>query len=456
MKLETLRDKISGAVPKSLLLGVPLFLQTVTARAETLDTNALSARGFDTEVGVSPRAMADAFQAELRTLGAAEVGEDVAHGPGPFARLIKALRSSVGKGVTFTGRKHAGTHLKSIFSMNRGAFIEKATEWANKGMHSVLLVSDDAAERLASKGIDKLDELNDMMRGRSLADVPVNETIRLRGGSTVRRSQFYGSGEKLAVTVPAKELGVTREMVGIFDARAYKSAIDDAIRAGRDPKLVDPNTFCEPAKSVDELTYVFYGQLDTGQKLVNGLLTMFPRAERVAIGGVMVAGTAGAVKAQEAPLAGSTVDARVQQIAAEHIAAFASGTGLTEEVDITSAWDRLSETGVEVGAQIAIDWGLIATFGSRVGGVLSLLLMPQTLNGGEGGYLEYQRQDMIRSMLQSEMDDIVPAMVGDIAEQLADEMKSEGYSNRACDFAEQIKPNLERAVRQNLEILLSR
>lgn len=460
IKLDSVREAMSGIVPKSLLLGIPLFLQSVSSKAATLDSSALSDRGFRTEIGVSPKAMANSFADELRTYGAEPaavrgVSEAETMGPGPFTRLIKALRGSVGKGVGFTGRKHAGIHLKSIFSMDRGAFMKKALGWANKGTHSVLLVSDDAAAKLANKGIDKLDELNGLMRGKSLADVPIDETIRLSGGSTVRRSKFYGSSEKLSVTVPAKELGVGREVVGIFDAKAYKTAVDNAVAAGRDPKLIDPSTFSEPAKNVDELTFVFFGQLGTGQKLVNGLLTMFPRAERVAIGGLLLTGTAGTAKASVSPLGGTTADERVQQVTAEHLANFAASAGLSEEIDITSTWDKLTESGAEIGAQIAVDWGLVAALGSRVGGVLSFILMPQTLNGGEGAFLEFQQAEFVRNSILERLDDVTAAMVGDISEQISQELKDAGYP-AGCDFGEKARPNIERAVRHNLDVLLSR
>lgn len=457
MKLDRLRERVTRAVPRSLLLGVPMLLQRIDASAADVGRTALSQRGFETERSVSTDELADAFTAELDALDATHAVKDDANvvaGPGPFTRLVKALRASMKSGVLHTGRQHAGMHLKSIFSMERRAFMDLATEWAEKGMHSVLLVSDDAAETLALKGVDKLDELNRSLAGKALSDVPFNQAMSLPGGTTVKRTSFYNAGEKLTVTVPARELGVTREMVGIFDAKAYRAAIDEARRLGRDPKLIDPNTFCEPPRNVDELTFVFFGQLDTGQKLVNGLLTMFPRAERVAIGGLLVAGAGSSARAENAQLSGTSAAERVQQITAEHIAAFAAQSGLSPTEDITSAWDALTDAGVEIGAQIAIDWSLITAFGSRVGGVISLILMPTTLNGGEGAYLQAQREHMHRAMLRADLESIVSAMVADISEQVGSEMLEEGYPSSACRFADQIRPHVESVVRSNLETLL--
>lgn len=453
MKLQNVRDAVSGLVPKTLLLGVPLFLQTVTTRAADLGRSDLGARGFSTEIGVSPQDHADAFAAELRAIAVAP--DDAAIGPGPFARLIKSLRASVGQGVMFTGRKHAGTHLKSIFSMNRAAFIEKARGWAGKGTHSILVVSDDQAANLAHRAIDKLEEFNGLMAGKALDDVPMNQTVRLSGGSTVHRSTFYEAGDKLSVRIPAKDLGISLRDVGIFDAKAYTAAVDDAIAAGTDPKLIDPNTFCEAAKSVDELRFVFYGQLSTGQKLVSGLLTMYPNTQRVAIATAGLVTAAGTVQAKDCTVAGTSVDDRVGQLVDEHLAAFASQSGLGSTMDVSSAWDRFTETGAEIGGQIAIDWGLVTAFGSRVGGVLSLILMPTTLNGGEGASLAWQHQEWLRQEMIDNRDKIADAMVGDVIEHLGVELRDAGYDN-GCDYADQIRPHIEVIVQQNLDALLGR
>lgn len=255
-KLDKLRDLVTRPIPQALLVGVPLFFRTVTARAEELPASALDARGFTIGVDVAKEQHAAAFARQLSVYAADAAGETV--GPGPLARLVKALRLSLKDGgALFRGTKHAGIHLRSMFNMDRAYFMERMLDAADKGTHSVLLIADDAAAKLAEKGVDKLDELSTMMAGKKIDDIPLDRAMHLEGGSSVTRSKYWGSADKLTVSIPASELGITREMVSIFDAKAYKKAVEAALKLGRDPKLIDPSSFCEPAKSVDNLTYVF-------------------------------------------------------------------------------------------------------------------------------------------------------------------------------------------------------
>lgn len=448
--IDKLRDLVNRPLPQALLVGLPLFFRTVTARAESLPTTALDHRGFNTELGVSKDQTSAAFARELSVFAASE-STGVEIGPGPLARLVKALRLSLKEGgAVFRGAKHAGIHLRSMFNADRGVFMERMLEAANKGTHSVLLISDDAAAKLAEKGVDKLDELSNLLTGSKLDDIPFNRAMQLEGGATVTRSKFWNSAEKLTVNIPAEELGITRAMVSIFDAKAYKKAIDEAIKLGRDPKLIDPNSFCEPAKSVDNLTYVFFGELSTGSKLVNGLLTMYPNAQRLAIGAtVLTASTAVKAKAETAMVdASTTVERRVEQLTAEHLAQFAAGMGIGDKIDVTSTWDKVTDAGKEIGFSMAVDWGLVAKFGSRVGGVISLLLMPTEM--GKGSVPIHNWPALMRPNVES----IADAMTNDILERLTEELDRAGYKD-SCAFGDKIRKDVRAGVVENLAVLLA-
>lgn len=464
--LDKLRNTLGATIPKSVLVGLPLFFQTLTAKAAALPTNAVETRGFTTELGVSKDSTVRAFTDELATFArGAERTDSVeaVHGAalagpgGPLARLVKALRLSIKEGgALHRGAKHSGTHLKSSFSGDRTAVMERMLEAAEKQKHSFLLISDEAAEKLAEKGIDKLDELSKKLTGTKLDDFPLDQPFALTGGSTVTRTKFWGSSEKLTVSIPAAELGITREMVSVFNGKAYKAAVELAKKEGRDPTLVDPSAFCEPAKSVDNLTYVFYGELSTGSKLVNGLLTMYPNAQRLAIGAAVLTTATGTVKAESATLPGAaSVERRVEQLTAEQLARFAAGAGLSEQIDITSTWDKVKDAGTEIGLGIALDWGLIEALGSRVGGVISFLLMPTPLNQSEGATLAMMREDFARDQMRKNVDKIADAMTGDITERLAEELDAAGYK-KGCEFGDKIRKDVKAAVLENLNVLLAR
>ncbi|MCK6548023.1 hypothetical protein L6R52_19385 [Myxococcota bacterium] len=464
--LDKLRNTLGATVPKSLLVGLPLFFETLTAKAAALPTNAADARGFTTELGVSKDSTVRAFTDELatfargaeRTDGVAAIhGAEVAGPGGPLARLVKALRLSIKEGgALHRGAKHAGMHLRSSLSGDRAVVMERMLEVAEKQKHSILLITDDAAAKLAEKGIDKLDELSKTLTGTKLDDFPLDKPFALSGGSTVTRTKFWGSSEKLTVTIPASELGITREMVSVFDGKAYKAAVELAKKQSRDPKLVDPSTFCEPAKSVDNLTYVFFGELSTGSKLVNGLLTMYPNAQRLAIGAAVLTTASGTVKAESAKLPGApSVERRVEQLTAEHVARFAAGAGLTEQIDITSTWDKVKDAGTELGLGLALDWGIVEALGARVGGVVTFLLMPTPLNSGEGATLAMMREQFALDQLRKNVDQIADAMTGDITDRLAEELGAAGYK-KGCEFGDEIRKDVRAAVLENLNVLLAR
>jgi hypothetical protein len=447
--LEELRKYVYTSSSQLLLTSLPLLFRTVEGRAENLPSGTLDLRGFTTELGVSSEQTSIAFAREL-SLYAHEDG-----GPGPLARLVKALRLSLkSDGAILRGTKHAGIHLKSMFNADRAVFMERMLDAANKGTHSVLLIADDAAEALAAKGVDKLDELSRTMAGQKLDDIPFNRAMHLDGGSTVTRGEFWGSADKFTVSIPASELGVTREMVSIFDAKAYKKAVEAAQRAGDDPKLIDPSSYCEPAKKVDNLTYVFFGELSTGSKLVNGLLTMFPNAQRLAIGTAVLTASTGKVKAETATLGETTVARRVEELTAEHLAQFAAGAGLGEKIDVTSTWDKVTDAGAEIGMSVALDWGLIEAFGARLGGLLGFLLMPVEANKGEGATLAWMREQHARSLMRENMDAIADAMTNDIVDRAAEELERGGYKD-ACAFGDRVRKNVRAAVVENLSILLA-
>jgi hypothetical protein len=276
-------------------------------------------------------------------------------------------------------------HLRSVLAGDANAVMNRMLELADKGKHSLLLITDDAAAKLAEKGVDKLDDLSRSLTGTKLDDFPLDRPFRLADGSTVTRSKFWGAADKLTVTIPAAELGITREAVSIFDGKAYKAAVELAKKSGKDPSTINPSTFCEPAKSVDNLTYVFFGELSTGQKMVNGILTMYPNAQRLAIGAATLTAATGSVKAANAQLPGAaSVEQRVEQLTAEHVARFAAGAGLGDRIDVTSTWDKVKDTGAEVGLSLALDWGIVEALGARVGGVVTLVLSPLELNKSEG------------------------------------------------------------------------
>lgn len=464
--LDKLRNTLGATVPKSLLVGLPLFFQTLTQRAEALPTSALGARGFTTELGVSRDSTTRAFADELATFaqgaeaarGVDAVGVSERAGPGgPLARLVKALRLSIKDGgALYRGARHAGMHLRSSFSGDRKVVMERMLELAEKKSHSILLLSDDAATKLAEKGIDKLDELSRSLSGSKLEDFPLNTPFRLSGGSTVTRTKYFNSAEKLTVSIPAAELGITKEMVSVFDAKAYKAAVDAAKAAKKDPTLIDPSAFCEPAKSVDNLTYVFLGELSTGSKLVNGLLTMYPNAQRLAVGAAVLTTASGTVKAAEAPIgSANSVEHRVEQLTAEHVARFAAGAGLTDQIDITSTWDKVKDSGAEIGFSLALDWGIVEALGSRVGGVVTLLLSPLELNSSEGATLAWMREEAARTTMRNNVDQIASAMTNDIVDRLAEDLDRAGYRN-GCGFGDKIRKDVKAAVTQNLNVLLAK
>jgi hypothetical protein len=464
--LDKLRNTLGATVPKSLLVGLPLFFQTLTTKAAALPTSALDARGFTTELGVSKDSTTRAFADELATFAhgadkagaVAPLGASELAGPGgPLARLVKALRLSVKDGgALYRGARHAGMHLRSSFSGDRTVVMERMLELAEKKSHSVLLISDEAAAKLADKGIDKLDELSRSLTGSKLDDFPLDAPFRLTGGSTVTRTKYWGSAEKLTVTIPASELGITKAMVSVFDAKAYKAAVDAAKAAKKDPTLIDPSAFCEPAKSVDNLTYVFFGELSTGSKLVNGLLTMYPNAQRLAIGAAVLTTASGTVKAANAPISSANnVEHRIEQLTAEHVARFAAGAGLTDQIDITSTWDKVKDSGAEIGLSLALDWGIIEALGSRVGGVVTLLLSPLELNSSEGGTLAWMREEAARTTMRTNVDKIADAMTNDIVDRLAEELDKAGYKD-ACGFGDKVRKDVKAAVSQNLNVLLAK
>lgn len=184
---------------------------------------------------------------------------------------------------------------------------------------------------------------------------------------------------------------------------------------------------------------------------------MFPKAQKQAIGTVLLsAGASTKLKAETATISGTstTVQRRVEELTSEHLARFAAGAGLSEKIDLSSTWDKVSDAGTEIGLNIALDWGIVEALGARVGGVLTFLLMPTSLNSSEGGTLALMQEQHARSIMRENMAPIADAITNDVLEQIAAELDASGYQD-GCGFGDKIRKDVRAAVMTNLSILLA-